>query len=105
MHKHLFASVALGATLALAPLALATSASAAPATVTKEECSAGGGYTGGGYNSAGQALCKGGTYDGVPFDHDPAQGWCEDGYHLVVPYPSPPQCVPNIPNARTAPLA
>ncbi|MFI5756188.1 hypothetical protein [Streptomyces sp. NPDC051569] len=102
MRKYLFASVALGATLALAPLTLATAASAVPATVTIDECYAGGGYPGGVYNSAGQALCKSGTYDGVPFDHDPMQAWCEDGYHVVVPYPSPPQCVPNVPTATRA---
>ncbi len=97
--RKLLAGAALGALLAVAPLAAATSASAdTPTTVTADQCFNSGGYFGG-YNSEGKAFCLDGPYDGIPFDHDPLQGDCPDGQHIVLIYLQGLGCGPDIPNS------
>lgn len=104
MRHRLIAALTVGAALTIAPVALASSASAAPSasaassTVAPDDCFAAGGFFGG-YNSAGQAYCSQGTYDGVPFDHDPLQGSCPDGQHMAWVYLKGFVCTPNIPNS------
>jgi hypothetical protein len=98
MRHPLLAVMAMGASLAIAPVAAATTAVAAtPTTVTAEQCFSNGGFFGG-YNSAAQAYCSRGVYNGIPFDKDPGQGWCPNGQHLVFRYLEGMFCTPNLPN-------
>ncbi|WP_370076599.1 hypothetical protein [Streptacidiphilus sp. MAP12-16] len=90
--------MAMAVTLSIAPVATATAAvAAAPTTVTADQCFNNGGFFGG-YNSAARAYCSGGIYNGIPFDKDPGQGWCLNGYHLVFRYLEGLFCVPDLPN-------
>lgn len=96
MRHRLLATVALGATLTLAPLMTASNAFADESTVTPDQCFSSGGFFGG-YDSTGHAFCLGGPYDGMLFDKDPLQGPCADGYHLTLVYLGGWVCSPNIP--------
>ncbi|GAA1912638.1 hypothetical protein [Streptantibioticus ferralitis] len=98
MRHRLLATMAMGASLAIAPMATATAAVATtPTTVAADQCFNNGGFFGG-YNSAGKAFCERGVYNGIPFDKDPNQGWCPDGQHIVFRYLQGLFCVPDLPN-------
>ncbi|MDI5969823.1 hypothetical protein POF50_010830 [Streptomyces sp. SL13] len=107
MRHRLLAVMAIGASLAFAPLVAATAAVAAPApattaataptTVTADECFDNGGYFGG-YNSDAKAFCVDGIYNGIPFDVDPQQGWCPDGQHMTFVYLEGIECTVDLPN-------
>jgi len=97
--RRLLAIAALGAAFVVTPVAAGSAfADSRPTTVTPDACYAAGGYFGG-YNSDGKAFCVEGTYDGVPFDHDPLQGNCPDGQHIVFVYLQGLACGPDIPNS------
>jgi hypothetical protein len=97
--RRLLAVAALGAALAVAPVTAGNAfADDQPATVTPDACYAAGGYFGG-YNSDGKAFCVDGTYDGVPFDHDPLQGFCPDGQDMAWAYLEGFVCTPDVPNS------
>ncbi|MCX4750307.1 hypothetical protein OG455_33175 [Kitasatospora sp. NBC_01287] len=104
MRHRLLATMALGTSLALAPLT-ATAASAAtaaapataPTTVTADQCFNNGGYFGG-YNANAQAFCTEGIYNGIPFDKDPNQGWCPTGQHIYFVYLKGLFCTVDVPN-------
>ncbi|MDH6117487.1 hypothetical protein [Kitasatospora sp. GAS204B] len=99
MRHRILATLAAGATLALAPMATAAaSAATTPTTVTADQCFNNHGFYGG-YNSAGKAFCSGGSYNGIPFDKDPGQAWCPDGQHIVFRYLEGLFCVPDVPNS------
>ncbi|WP_329570690.1 hypothetical protein [Kitasatospora sp. NBC_01266] len=106
MRHRILATLAAAASLAIAPLAAAgaadaatpaTATASAPTTVTADQCFDNNGFFGG-YNSAGQAFCTGGVYNGIPFDKDPNQAWCPTGQHVVMEYLQGLFCAPDVPN-------